>query len=76
MAPKVSITHLFFVDDILSFGVIKREQWETLLHIFQRMGFASDLFINGPKSCIYFSCGNESDIRYMAEQFGVNMTPL
>jgi len=71
MTPHITVTHLLFVDDILTFGMILRDQWATLHHIFQRYGQASSLFLNGMKSYLYFSNSNPTHITHIADKFCV-----
>lgn len=76
MASEVSITHLFFVDNILTFGIISRPQWEALHNIFLHFGVMFGLIENGLKSFIIHSSGDMGEIKHIADIFGVGTRQL
>jgi len=76
MTRQVCITHLFFVDDILTFCIISRSQWCSLHQILGRFDNASKLFTNGSKSTLYYSQGNMQDIEHIVALFDVQMAPI
>lgn len=47
------ISHNFFVDDVLLFGMLIKEVWQTFHYIFSKFCMASGMEANYGKSCIY-----------------------
>lgn len=72
----INITHLCFVDDILTFGIILRAQWDALFYIFSIFGVASGLHSNGGKYTVLYFAGDMEDIEHIARTFGVTIAPL
>lgn len=70
----VNIMLLFFMDDILTFGIISKEQSTTLHYIFTRYGATSGLLTNNSKSTLYFSA--REAIEFITGIFRVSSTPL
>ncbi|CAH9085655.1 unnamed protein product [Cuscuta epithymum] len=53
--PGISISHLFFADDLMLFGTASREQIEVMMQIMETFSFRSGLEINKDKSRVYLS---------------------
>jgi hypothetical protein len=70
---NVTITHLFFVDDVLTFGLVSQTQWAALHSILMRFGEALGLLSNGRNLILLFSKGDREEIEYITRIFGVDI---
>lgn len=67
----VSTSHSLFVDDMLIFGMIVRNQWLYLHYMFNHFSVATRLCINKEKSFIIHGPGDGEEISYIASFLGV-----
>ena len=51
---RKDISHKFFVDDVLMFGLLDRTVWQNFFAIFNSFCSASGMEANKGKYCIYF----------------------
>ena len=65
-SPSVSITHSLFVDDLLVFGILNRNQWFYLHFILIRFGATMGLHINKLKSFLLYKSGDPGEIKFIA----------
>ena len=55
VSHSIHVSHIFFVNDALTFSLVSWEQWLAFYHIMIRFGDASGLFMNGNKSILIFT---------------------
>ena len=70
-SPTVHISHSLFVDDLLVFGRINRNQSFYLHYLFNRFGARTGLTINKHKSILIHADGDEEEISFNVEFLGV-----
>jgi len=68
---NIQISHIFFVDDVLIMGILKRFSWLHILHIFSKFGNAFGLIMNQIKSSIVHDQCDMEIIDYITSLFGV-----
>ena len=72
----MNVSHLFFVDDALTFGQVSRAQWDALHVIIKRFGENSSMIFNGNKSFLLYSNGEVMDIEYIHHLLRVGINKL
>lgn len=72
----IMVTHSFFVDDILAFGILSPAKWFTLHYIILLYGAASGLVMNSAKSLLQADLGDSADLDLISSLFGVKLAPL
>ena len=70
------ISHNFFVDDILVFGLLIKSAWLVSHNIFRNFCMASGMENNNEKSCIYHLEGNTEMVEYIGNIFGFHISHL
>lgn len=76
ICKDVSLSHNFFVDDILIFAMLFKASWACLYIIFQKFHAATGLFINSDKTKLFHNNSNLANALWVANRFGINLALL
>lgn len=76
ICKDISLTHNFFVDDILIFAMLCKSSWACLYVIFQKFRAATGLMINNEKTKLYHNNSNLATALWIAGRFGINLALL
>jgi len=72
----ISLSHNFFVDDVLLTAMLCKESWQCLYGILCKFQSATGLVINKLKSILYFKDPGDATAIWIADLFGISNVPI
>ena len=75
-SPMICVTHSLFVDDLLVFGKLIRNQWFYLHCILNHFGATSGLCIKKGKSLLLYDSGDVEEIKFIFEFIGTGISHI